>query len=69
MGSDPMSVVNPKTMEVLGISGLRVVDASVLPFITNGNIYAPTMMVAEKAADLILGNTPLPPADNAYYQG
>ena len=69
MGSDPMSVVNPKTMEVLGISGLRVVDASVLPFITNGNIYAPTMMVAEKAADLILGNTPLPPADIAYYQG
>mgnify|MGYP003316069803 FL=1 len=64
-----MSVVNPKTMEVLGISGLRVVDASVLPFITNGNIYAPTMMVAEKAADLILGNTPLPPADIAYYQG
>ena len=69
MGSDPMSVVNPKTMEVLGISGLRVVDASVMPFITNGNIYAPTMMVAEKAADLIRGNTPLPPADIAYYQG
>jgi choline dehydrogenase len=38
-----------------------VVDASVLPHVTNGNIYAPTMMVAERAADLILGNDQLPP--------
>ena len=67
MGCDSMSVVDPKTMEVHGMSGLRVVDASVMPTITNGNIYAPTMMIAEKAADLILGNTPLPPLAPDYY--
>ena len=67
MGCDSMSVVDPKTMEVHGMSGLRVVDASVLPSITNGNIYAPTMMIAEKAADLILGNTPLSPLTPGYY--
>ena len=46
-----------------------MVDASVLPVITNGNIYAPTMMVAEKAADLILGNDPLPPDPAEVYLG
>ena len=59
MGIDEMSVVDPTTMKVHGTEGLRVVDASVFPFVTNGNIYAPVMMVAEKAADLIAGNTPL----------
>jgi choline dehydrogenase len=68
MGTDPMSVVDPDTMRVHGVDGLRVVDASVFPSITNGNIYAPVMMVAEKSADLILGNTPLPPADVPYYR-
>lgn len=63
MGLDPMSVVHPDTMAVHGLQGLRVVDASVMPEITNANIYAPTMMIAEKAADLILGNTPLTPID------
>ena len=61
MGTDDMAVVDPHTMRVIGTEGLRVVDASVLPVVTNGNLYAPTMMVAEKAADLILGITPLPP--------
>ncbi len=60
MGTDEMSVVDPATMRVYGVDGLRVVDASVLPVVTNGNIYAPTMMVAERAADLILGRDLLP---------
>jgi choline dehydrogenase len=54
-------------MRVHGLSGLRVVDASVMPYITNGNIYAPVMMIAEKSADLILGNTPLPPSRSEFY--
>jgi choline dehydrogenase len=60
MGVDDASVVDPLTMRVHGVDGLRAVDASVMPYVTNGNIYAPVMMVAEKAADLIAGNTPLP---------
>jgi choline dehydrogenase len=59
--SDPMAVLNPSTMQVWGTKGLRVVDAGCMPNVSNGNTYAPTMMIAEKAADLILGNEPLPP--------
>jgi choline dehydrogenase len=68
MGTDELSVVDPASMAVHGVSGLRVVDASVMPYVTNGNIYAPVMMVAEKAADLILGNTPLPAATVDFYR-
>lgn len=64
MGTDDDSVVDPQTMKVRGVEGLRAADASVMPYVTNGNIYAPTMMIAEKAADLIAGNTPLPPLED-----
>ena len=68
MGTDGRSVIDPETMRVHGLDGLRVVDASVFPYVPNGNIYAPVMMVAERAADLIAGNTPLAPADVEFYR-
>jgi choline dehydrogenase len=68
MGTDEQSVVDPATLGVHGIDGLRVVDASVFPYVPNGNIYAPVMMTAEKAADLILGSTPLPAEPVEFYR-
>jgi choline dehydrogenase len=68
MGTDEMSVLDPASMRVHGLDGLRVVDASAMPYITNGNIYAPVMMLAEKSADLILGNTPLTPQHADFYR-
>ena len=68
MGVGEQAVVDPLTMRVRGVDGLRVVDASVFPYVTNGNIYAPTMMTAEKSADLILGNTPLSPEPVEFYR-
>jgi choline dehydrogenase len=68
MGRGADAVLDPDSMSVHGIGGLRVVDASAFPYVTNGNIYAPTMMVAEKSADLILGNTPLPPSGAPWYR-
>jgi choline dehydrogenase len=68
MGVDEMSVVDPSTMRVHGLEGLRVVDASVMPYVTNANIYAPVMMIAEKAADLIRGTRPLPPRTVDFYR-
>jgi choline dehydrogenase len=68
MGLDDESVTDPVSLRVHGVEGLRAVDASVMPYITNGNIYAPVMMLAEKAADAIAGNTPLPPQTTPYYR-
>jgi choline dehydrogenase len=68
MGTDPLAVTDPASLRVHGLQGLRVVDASVMPYVTNGNIYAPVMMIAEKAADLILGNTPLPPEPVEFFR-
>jgi choline dehydrogenase len=67
--SDPMAVLDPESMEVWGTEGLRVVDAGCMPNVSNGNTYAPTMMIAEKAADLILGNSPLPPDHTEVFRG
>jgi choline dehydrogenase len=68
MGTDDKAVVDPLTMKVHGLEGLRVVDAAVFPYVTNGNIYAPVMMTAEKSVDLILGNTPLPAEPVEFYR-
>lgn len=62
MGEDAMAVVDSDT-KVHGVSGLRVVDSSIFPTIPNGNLNSPTIMVAERAADIILGKQPLAPID------
>ncbi|GJL80789.1 MAG: oxygen-dependent choline dehydrogenase [marine bacterium B5-7] len=59
---DAMAVVDPKC-QVIGVEGLRVVDSSIFPRITNGNLNAPSIMVGERASDFILGKTPLAPLD------
>ena len=68
MGSpaDPLAVVDPQT-RVIGVEALRVVDLSIMPSITNGNLNAPTIMLAEKAADMIRGLDPLPASNAPYY--
>jgi len=66
MGIDPMAVTDGQG-RVHGVRGLRVVDASLMPLITSGNLNAPTIMMAEKLADAVRGRNPLPPSDAPYY--
>ena len=66
--TDEMAVVDPDTMAVHGTEGLYVVDASVMPAVSNGNIYAPVMMIAERGADMILQQEQLPPDMTEVYR-
>jgi len=68
MGTGPDAVVDPSSMSVHGLERLRIVDASAMPYVTNGNIYAPVVMLAEKAADLIRGSSPLAPSRAEFYR-
>jgi choline dehydrogenase len=63
---DSLAVVDPET-RVIGVEGLRVVDSSIMPSITNGNLNAPAIMLAEKAADMIRGRPALPASNAPYY--
>jgi len=64
--ADPMAVVDPET-RVIGVEGLRVVDSSIMPHVTTGNLNAPTIMIGEKAADHILGRPMLAPSNAPFY--
>jgi choline dehydrogenase len=66
MGTDEMAVVDGEG-RVHGMQSLRVVDASIMPIITTGNLNAPTIMIAEKIADKIRGRQPLPRSTAPYY--
>ena len=66
MGTDAMAVVDPQN-RVHGMDGLRVVDSSIMPAITTGNLNAPTIMIAEKAADAIRGRPPLPASESPFH--
>jgi choline dehydrogenase len=66
MGTDDMAVVDGQG-RVHGMQGLRVVDASIMPIITTGNLNAPTIMIAEKIADRIRGRQPEARSNAAYY--
>ncbi|MFT5186206.1 MAG: choline dehydrogenase, partial [Porticoccaceae bacterium] len=66
MGTDAMAVVDPQ-LRVQGLNNIRVIDSSIFPTIPNGNLNAPTMMVAERGADLIKGNTTSPASSVDVY--
>ena len=66
LATDPMAVVDPDT-RVIGIEGLRVIDSSIMPSVTTGNLNAPTIMLAEKAADIVRGKPALVADDAQYY--
>ena len=68
METGTQSVVDPKSFKVHGMEGIRVEDASAMPCIPNANINAPTLMHAEKAADMILQNTTLPQQVQKFYR-
>lgn len=63
---DPFAVVDPEA-RVIGLERLRVADASIMPSITTGNLNAPTIMIGEKVADMVLGRPPLAPSNAPYY--
>jgi choline dehydrogenase len=61
-----MAVVDPE-LRVIGVQNLRVIDSSVMPSITTGNLNAPTIMIGEKGADHVLGKPLLAPSNLPYY--
>jgi choline dehydrogenase len=63
---DPMAVVDAQC-RVIGVEGLRVIDSSIMPTVTTGNLNAPTIMIGEKGADHVLGRAPLAPSNAPYY--
>ena len=67
MGEDNLSVVDPEC-RVYGVHGLRVADASIMPVIPSANLNCPTMMIGEKAADMIADKPPLPPSNLPYFE-
>jgi choline dehydrogenase len=67
VAGDPLAVVDDQ-LRVQGLSGLRVIDASVMPNLVGGNTNAPTLMIAERAADLLLGKAALAPLDVPVFE-